>query len=64
VAALGPPRKILYKEDLIRAQFYKVFFPQEGADSEEVERVREVFNLVSNSQIQYKKLDFYCDNKM
>jgi small subunit ribosomal protein S23 len=46
VAGLGPPRQIFYKEDLIRANFYKVFFPQEGADSEEVERVREVFNLV------------------
>lgn len=48
VAALGQPRKIIYKEDLIRAQFYKVFFPRDGADSEEVEKVREVFNLMDN----------------
>ena len=26
VEAMGPPRKIFYKEDLIRAQFYKVRF--------------------------------------
>ena len=48
VSGLGPPRKIIYKEDLVRAQFYKVFFPQDGADSDEVEKVREVFNLMDN----------------
>ncbi len=28
VEAMGPPRKIFYKEDLIRAQFYKVGWSQ------------------------------------
>ena len=32
VAILGPPSKILYKEDVIRAQFYKVF----GGEGQEI----------------------------
>ena len=56
VKALGPPRKIFYTEDKVRAQFYKVFFAEDLAKqnqpSKSTERFppvyNETFNLLQN----------------
>ena len=56
VAKLGPPPKILYKEDVVRAQFFKVFGgeDQELLSSEKREKedrmIKEVYNLFDNTK--------------
>ena len=61
VAALGPPRKVLYAEDTVRAQFYKVFCA-EDLDRRDQVRVKadrfpplynETFNLIENKVSEY-----------
>jgi len=53
VNKLGPPRKIMYKEDIVRAQFFKVFggddqdvLPNESI--EEGRKLKHTYNLFDN----------------
>ena len=53
VAKLGPPRKILYKEDLIRAQFFKVFGGEHqeflpGEVNDNKRKIQQTYNLFNN----------------
>lgn len=70
VTALGPPRKLLYNEDTIRAQFYKVFGGEHeellrGEVSDDKKKIEQTFNLCDNSTEtlaqkfinKYKELD-------
>jgi len=57
VAAMGKPTKILYREDTVRAQFYKVFFAEDLAKQDQT-RIKErfppiyneTFNLIENKE--------------
>ena len=55
VKAMGPPRKILYKEDTVRAQFYKVFCAEDVSPINQGQLkdrfppiYNETFNLLEN----------------
>ena len=55
VAAMGPPRKVLYSEDRVRAQFYKVFCAEDLDQRDQVQNkdrfpplYNETFNLIEN----------------
>ena len=56
VAKLGPPRKILYKEDIIRAKFFKVFGGEDQEllpgerDEKDKRMMRETYNFFDNEK--------------
>ena len=69
VAKLGAPRKILYKEDVIRAQYFKVFGGEDqdlrpGERGEkEGRKMHERYNLFDNEKenIAQKFVNKYCE---
>ena len=64
VRAMGPPRKILYAEDKIRAQFYKVFGGEDVAKYNQssfaaaTPPLKENINLLENKVSRLLKLSF------
>ena len=68
VAKLGPPRKILYKEDVVRAQFFKVFGAEDqdlvGGELRETDRkLQHTYNLFETEKdnIAQKFVDKYYE---
>ena len=67
-AKLGPPRKILYKEDVVRAQFFKVFGAEDqdlvGGELRETDRkLQHTYNLFETEKdnIAQKFVDKYYE---
>jgi len=50
VKASGPPPQLYYKEDIVRAQFYKVFYPEFKQGLEEFGTLSETFDLFNQEK--------------
>jgi hypothetical protein len=47
---MGPPPQLIYKEDIIRSQFYKVFYPEFNQGYNALGKLSETFDLADQAK--------------